>query len=115
MAELEPLLPYDTGAMRSLAQALKGQAAKLATIAGEVSSARGTMQFDAPAGERIGTVLSTCARVVGDTARSLDDAAGKVLASAADIDRQNALIRAHNDAVLRSMPPVVAKLIRENS
>lgn len=115
MAELEPLLPYDTGAMRSLAQALKSQAGKLATVAGEVSGAGGGMQFDGPAGDRIRTVLSSCARVVGDTAHALNDTAGKVVSSASDIDRQNAIIRAHNDAVLRSLPPIEAKLIRENS
>jgi hypothetical protein len=114
LAELEPLLPYDTGAMRSLAQILKTQAGNLATIADEVSGANGGMQFDGPAGDRVRTVLADSARVVGDTAQRLNDAAGKVLSSASDIDQQNAIIRAHNESVLRSMPPIERKLIERN-
>jgi uncharacterized protein YukE len=113
MAELEPLLPYDTGAMRALAQALKSQAGTLSLIADEISAAGRALVFDGPAGDRVRAVLGTCARTVNDTAQRLNDAAARVLTSAEDVDRQNAAIRAHNDAVLRSMPPLEAKLIRE--
>lgn len=113
MAELESLLPYDTGAMRALAQALKSQAGNLSSVGDEISSASGTMVFDGPAGERIRSVLSGAGRVATTIAHQLDDAAGKVSSSATEVDRQNALIRAHNEEVLRSLPPVTRRLIEE--
>jgi uncharacterized protein YukE len=113
MAELEPLLPYDTGAMRALAQTLKTQAGTLASIADEISGAARSLVFDGPAGDRVRTVLATSTRTVNGVAQRLNDAAARVLSSAEDVDRQNAAIRAHNDAVLRSLPGPERKLIQE--
>jgi uncharacterized protein YukE len=113
MAELEPLLPYDTGAMRALAQALKSQAGTLSAVAGQISSASGSLVFDGPAGDRIRAVLARVVRSANDCASRLGDAAGRVESSASDIDRQNAIIRAHNQAVLDALPPVTRKLVQE--
>ena len=43
MGELLPYLPYDSGAMRSVASAVKNQATRLATVGSEVAGAARTV------------------------------------------------------------------------
>jgi hypothetical protein len=111
MSEFEPLLPYDTGAMRAVAIALKVQSLHLGQLAGEVSGASGGLVFDGPAGDRVKTSLGGYSRTLAGLSQQLGDAAAKVLASADDVDSQNAAIEAHNAAVLAHLPPMERKLL----
>jgi hypothetical protein len=113
VAELESLLPYDTGAMRDFAQALNAQARQAAAVADAITGSAHSLVFDGPAGDRIRSSLGGCARTVTGTAEQLTATASQILSSAADVDAQNAAIRAHNATVLAAMTPVERKLVGE--
>jgi hypothetical protein len=114
MSEFEPLLPYDTGAMRTVAIALRVQSLHLGQLAGELSGASGGLVFDGPAGDRVKSSLGDYSRTLAAVSQQLGDAAAKMLASADDVDSQNAAIEAHNASVLAHMPPMERKLLEYN-
>ena len=114
MADLLPLLPYDTGAMRALAGDLRSQASTLGQIGAEIAGASGSMLFDGPAGDRIRSELAARGRDTRTAADALQSAAGTLDTAADDVDRQNAAISAHNRKVLDAMSPVERKLVLEN-
>jgi len=114
MADLLPLLPYDTGAMRALAGNMRSQASTLGQIGSEIAGASGSMLFDGPAGGRIRAELAARGRDTTTAADALQAAAGKLETAADDVDRQNAAIQAHNNKVLADLPPVERRLIMEN-
>jgi uncharacterized protein YukE len=114
VADLLPLLPYDSGAMRALAGDLRTQSSTLGNVGADIASASSSMVFDGPAGDRIRTALGDRSREMSQAAHALQGAAGKLDAAADDVDRQNAQIEAHNRKVLDAMPPLERKLIMEN-
>jgi uncharacterized protein YukE len=115
VAELLPLLPYDTGAMRALAGDLRSQASTLGQIGWEIAGATGSMLFDGPAGDRIRSDLGARGHDTTTAADALQSAAGKLDTTAADVDRQNAAIQSHNQHVLDAMTPIERKLVLENT
>jgi uncharacterized protein YukE len=114
VGELLPYLPYDSGAMRSLASTLRRQVAQLANIGSEITGAGRSMTFDGPAGDRIRTELAQYGRDATHAADGLQAAAGKLESAATDVDNQNAAITRHNQAVLAAMPPMERKLVLEH-
>lgn len=114
MGDLLPYLPYDSGAMRALASAIRRQASQFANIGSEISVAGGSMTFEGPAGDRIRSELSGCGRDATHAAHGLQAAAGKLESAASDVDTQNANIARHNQSVLAAMPPMERKLVLEN-
>lgn len=114
MADLEPYLPYDTYGMRQLAGNLQRQAGTLGDAASGIGGASGAMTFDGPAGDRIRQRLAGSSKALTGAAGGLQQAARQLLASAQQVDDENAAIRRHNDAVLAAMPPIERKLVLEN-
>ncbi|NUR77100.1 MAG: hypothetical protein HOQ28_12550 [Thermoleophilia bacterium] len=115
MGELLPYLPYDSGAMRSVASAVKNQATRLATVGSEVAGAGGSMTFEGPAGDRIRDELAAVGRHASKAGEGLTAAAGQLERAADDVDAQNAQIRQHNDKVLSDMSAFERKLVLENT
>jgi uncharacterized protein YukE len=114
VADLLPLLPYDTGAMRALASDFRNKASSLNDVGSAISGAGGSMTFEGPAGDRIRQELSGCAKDTTSAAVGLAAAAGKLDSAAADVDSQNAAIARHNAKVIADMPPMERKLMENN-
>jgi hypothetical protein len=114
VAELESYLPYDSYGMRQLAAALQQQGRTLGTAAGEIDGASSSMQFDAPAGDRIRHGLAAAVKQLTGAADELDGTARQLLTAAQNVDDQNAAIARHNQHVLDAMPPLERKLVLEN-
>jgi uncharacterized protein YukE len=115
VADLEPLLPYDSSALRALSGDLSQDAQALGTAGSDVSAAWSSMVFEGPAGDRVHSGLTATAKGLTDAAQRLQGAAA-ALASAADwVDEQNAAIERHNREVLAHMPALERKLVLENS
>jgi uncharacterized protein YukE len=115
VADLLPLLPYNSGLMRSLAGDLRNQARTLGTLGSDIASASSSMTFDGPAGDRIRSELGERSGEASRASDALGAAAGKLETAADDVDRQNAQIEAHNRKVLDDMPAIERKLILENT
>ena len=114
MADLIPLLPYDSGAIRALAGDLRRRAAQLHDAGSELTGVGGALVFEGPAGDRVRDELKLCARDAANGATRLQDAAGKLDSAAADVDSENARIDAHNQQVLRDMSPMERRYVLEN-
>ncbi len=114
MADLLPLLPYDTGAMRALASDFRAKANALGDVGSAITGAGGSMTFEGAAGDRIRQELSGCAKHATSAATSLAAAAGKLDSAAADVDDQNAAIARHNAKVLADMTPMERRLVESN-
>lgn len=114
MADLLPLLPYDSGAMRALAGDFRTKAQSLNDVGSAITGAGGSMTFDGPAGDRIREELSRCSKDTTSAADGLAAAAGKLDSAAADVDSQNAAISRHNAKVIADMAPMERKLMEHN-
>jgi len=115
MADLEPLLPYSSWALRELSSALQQDAQALGTAASDVSAAWSSMVFEGPAGDRVHTGLSATGKDLSSAAQQLQSAAGALTSAAAWVDEQNAAIERHNQQVLAQLPAMQRKLVLENS
>lgn len=115
MADLEPLLPYDSFALRALSSALQQDAQALGTAASDVSAAWSSMVFEGPAGDNVHGELSATAKGITSAAQQLQSAAVALQTAATWVDDQNAAIERHNAQVLAQMPAMERKLVLENS
>ena len=115
MAGLEPLLPYDSSALRALSSALQQDAQALGTAASDVSAAWSSMVFEGPAGDRIHNGLTATGKGLSSAAEQLQSAAGALQSAASWVDDENARIERHNRQVLAQMPALERKLVLENS
>jgi hypothetical protein len=115
VAELEPLLPYSSWALRDLSNDLAQDAQALGTAGSDVSSAWSSMVFEGPAGDRVHSGLSATAKGLTAAAQQLQGASAALATAATWVDEQNAAIERHNREVLAHMPAMQRKLVLENS
>jgi len=93
-----PEVPGDPAGMRALAGALKGDARDLEGVASGLSSAVGSMTFDAPAAERFRTEAQGATKSLGDSANRLTELAQYLETKAHEVEEaQKARLREINN------------------
>jgi len=115
VADLEPLLPYDSSALRTLSSDLQQDAQALGNAASAVGAAWSSMVFEGPAGSNVQGELTATGKGITSAAQQLQSAAAALQSAASWVDDENARIERHNQQVLAQMPAMERKLVLENS